>query len=189
MSSRFPVHLHIPKTAGTSIRLALDLPRFYPAHLTAKALRKHVGEQRWREGLTFTVVRNPFARLLSIYTYRATHRNAAKRERFNRHGLTFKSWLRINLVEKGLRPVVHPHFSMSIHDWLDGEELDYIGRFEEMPKVFRRIKGSCGDYVVSPLPHAHRTAPQDYKDHFDAESRRWVERHFAADLERFRYRF
>ena len=56
--------IHINKTGGSSIRQALGVPQ---QHITASNLIKEVGLKRWKSRFTFSVVRNPWDRVVSLY--------------------------------------------------------------------------------------------------------------------------
>lgn len=59
--------IHINKCGGTSVERALGLPLI---HDTARQRIARLGRDRWDELLTFALVRDPYAKVLSHYTYR-----------------------------------------------------------------------------------------------------------------------
>ena len=75
------IFIHIPKTAGTSIYTVLSIPQnekhFYTAahkipshqHLTPTQLKPKIPGPIWNNYFKFTVVRNPFDRVVSDYRY------------------------------------------------------------------------------------------------------------------------
>jgi hypothetical protein len=56
------VFIHINKTGGSSIEMALKLRA---EHLTVQEKIKEIGVRRWQEKLSFTVVRNPWDKVVS----------------------------------------------------------------------------------------------------------------------------
>jgi len=176
---RRPLHVHIPKTAGTSLRRALGLTD--PPHLTASQLRAHVGEGEWEAGFSFAIVRNPFDRLLSIYSAGRTHNRNRTRERFQR--LTFGEWGRDDL-EDG-----HPRLTARwrYHEWLD-LPVDHVWRFENMDEAWTSVQREAG-VSLGDLPVIHKTKHGHYRDVFDESTRRLVEAHYARDLDVYGYEF
>lgn len=81
--------IHIPKTGGVAIERALGIKaanepkkliskqkeliegvRTVPQHFTPDILRERLGEDIYESSIKFTVVRNPYTRVLSEYFYR-----------------------------------------------------------------------------------------------------------------------
>lgn len=111
------IFVHIHKTAGTSVSVALDPHldwndvivggsaygqavegpyerRFgLEKHSSARAIRDRIGAGTWQAYTTFSVVREPAARLRSLYTWLETKR------RKNRRAYHL-SWLRPSLLER-----------------------------------------------------------------------------------------
>ena len=61
------VFIHINKTGGSSIAKALNIPS---VHRTAQEKIEEIGQKNWDRKLTFTVVRNPWDKVVSLYHYR-----------------------------------------------------------------------------------------------------------------------
>lgn len=89
--------IHIPKTGGTAIERALGIKaanrpdlfiskekqviggiKTVPQHFTPNILRVRLGEDIYENSLKFTVVRNPYTRVLSEYFYRNKSGNMNK---------------------------------------------------------------------------------------------------------------
>lgn len=62
------VFIHIPKTAGTSFEFALFNTKNRSQHAKASYWRQRIGSQ-WEKSFKFAIVRHPFHRLVSGYTY------------------------------------------------------------------------------------------------------------------------
>ena len=61
------VFIHINKTAGTSINDNIKM--YAKPHYTVKEVQEKIGPD-WFHAFTFTVVRNPYDRVVSQYVYR-----------------------------------------------------------------------------------------------------------------------
>jgi len=64
------IFIHIPKTAGSSIKKLGQLD--YNGHVRAAAIRNRVSHEVWSTYFKFAFVRNPWDRFLSLYCYFAT---------------------------------------------------------------------------------------------------------------------
>ena len=63
------VFIHIPKTAGTSFEYALFNTKNRSQHAKASYWRHRIGLLQWNKSFKFAIVRHPFHRLVSGYTY------------------------------------------------------------------------------------------------------------------------
>jgi hypothetical protein len=76
--------IHIPKTGGTSVLSALGRSQLMPKHAPARCI----------EGPYFTVVRNPFSRLASLYRWQCAKQRVSDRGYASeRREAGFKRWL------------------------------------------------------------------------------------------------
>ena len=66
------IFVHITRTGGTSIEVALagqDWWQISPQtkHLSARQIRIQVGEEKWSDYFKFSIVRNPWDRVVSMF--------------------------------------------------------------------------------------------------------------------------
>ncbi|OHB78464.1 MAG: hypothetical protein A2W31_00060 [Planctomycetes bacterium RBG_16_64_10] len=176
--------VHINKTGGSSIESALGLPF---RHMTAREMQALVGPQRWQRRFTFTVVRNPWAKVVSHYGYRL------KRDKLCRDGdrLGFADWVRLAYGQNDPRYYDVPKMFMPQVDWITDDHgamlVDFVGRFEDLEGSFAEICRRLG--VVATLPHLKRTDHGPYQEYYTPEARGIVARWFARDIEQFGYGF
>ncbi len=181
------LQVHVPRTGGTSIRHAFQIDD--PPHLTAEELRQHVGEATWQSGYRFTVVRNPFDRLVSIYFYYWHHRKPRKRRLFRELGLTFAQWLlEFDREERRNTPSFSDQNYLPFTDWIDvAGGLDWIGRFENYEETWRKLCEVVGRNI--PQQRLLPTKHGPYRQYYTPDLRQIVERRFECDLINFGYNF
>lgn len=179
--------VHVPKCGGTSIEAALGVP--WKIHKTAQEQRRIFGRRAWERVFSFAVVRNPFARVLSDYTYRSTEVPFYRARPLR--GIAFNDWVRLTYQERDPQFFDRPLFLAPAMEWVADEEdhilVDYVAKLETIGTDWPVIRANirrCG-----PLPHLNRSATPDYREVYSSEARRIVERHFEADLEAFKYSF
>ena len=80
--------IDIPRTSSTSVRVELGKTfgstfgkrdvfekkfkqfQMFPNHIPAKIMRETLGKEEWDKIFSFTIVRNPWDRMVSLYHYR-----------------------------------------------------------------------------------------------------------------------
>lgn len=178
------VFVHINKTAGSSIETALGIPF---QHRTAVQFRDLMGPERFERAFRFTIVRNPWAKVASHYRYRV---------KTNQTGLgvdpiPFPDWVKRSYGDRDPRYYDQPLMFAPHCAWFTDEEgqdlVEFIGRFERLQEDFRVIAERLG--LPADLPHEKSTGVRPWQDIYDEEARRVVGECFAADVERFGYRF
>lgn len=181
------VFIHINKCAGTSVGAAIGLPK--KQHLTALEVIDIIGEAAWRTAFRFTIVRNPWDKVVSHYK----HRIKTGQTGMGENPVPFKQWIAAT-YGGGMDPVLYdqPKMFQPQVDWLrnrQGEvDVEYVGRFETMAESFAQIASRIG--VDGTLPHLNRTQKQDdFRAYYDAETAEVIARWFKEDIERFGYRF
>lgn len=180
------VFLHINKTAGTSVGRAIGLT--VKQHLTAREIIARIGREKWRSSWTFTFVRNPWDRAVSLYEYR----RGKNRTGIASMDLSFADWAG-RVFNDDPDPELHNNSKsfQSQCDWLRDDEgvidIDFTGRFENIAADFEQIAAKIAPGAR--LPHLNASKRRDYRAYYDAGSRERVEHWFAEDIERFEYGF
>lgn len=223
--------IHIPKTAGQSVesvfleraglsweqREALLLrknhdPKLGPprlAHLTAREYLElgYVSQQQFDSMYKFAVVRNPFERLVSEFTYQ-------------KYPYSFRDFLFKHFPKPGEDDYqkCHGHYRHVMPQWefvcdRDGQLLvDDIIFFERIAEGFERVSSTLFG-AATPLPHKNPTASRrqriqkriaetllgkqkksndtsrHYHDFYDDATRLHVETLYKRDIELFEYTF
>lgn len=184
------VLVHIPKTAGTSIKRTFGIPIAhkdspYSKHHSAEEIRDLLGLERWNAAYKVAFVRNPWDRLTSFYRYRrrkALGRGEADFPNF--HDWAHQKLHKSNFPRSNFRPQA---------SWLYDSEntllVDYLGTFEELPKHFNHL---CQTLLAKnpKLYHINSTyATDSYKEYYDEATKKLVADKYQADIITFHYQF
>jgi Sulfotransferase family len=206
--------VHIAKTGGTSVRAALERLRWrdpwywlvfpchrlshltghrlgtkFPRHARAIAAQEMLPREFFDSLFKFAFVRNPWDLQVSSF-----HHIRRERPHYMEGHDDFAGFLRWKLDPA--RPYqfhldtsieLQSDYVVDLHGRLI---LDFIGRYERIEEDFaeacRHIGIPCPE-----LPHRRQATDRskDYRSYYDDETAELVARHFAADIERFGYRF
>lgn len=206
------IFIHIPKNGGASIErviwpdekdrteenlwLGFKTPHrnVYQTgglqHLFARNVKKAVGEKVFNEYFKFTMVRNPWDRVISQYLYLQKRKDLREFLGVPRH-VSFVEYL------KRIQEKPHVHWSPQTNFFLDnnGEVMvDYIARYEdyrsEVLFILKRI-GLVreGDHDSVEIPHVNRSVRKPYWRYFSSETREMVAEIYRSDIEYFDYGF
>lgn len=178
------LHIHIPKTAGTSIKQLLfgrDAPT---RHETAAEFPADL----WERAFTFTVVRNPFDRLASSYVYHVESKY--KGVLLTRHpdlkSLSFREYLE-RFTATGDRGVL---FCSQV-EYIDHPDtdasIDAVLRFESLEQDFAAIRSRLR--TDAPLGHTLRMDRHPYREYCSDSERALIEQNYRDDIDRFGYEF
>jgi len=197
LQKRF-LFVHIPKTAGNSIQSVLrdysedqlialrkeqdGIERFglrstkykIKKHSTLNEYHRALGEEQFRDLYKFTCVRNPWDRMVSYYFTPTQNPETWNKKKF--------------------REIISKAVSLADYLRLDNGEgdpfanVDCIMRFENLADEFRAV---CDTIGIPPpaLPRYNRSSRDHYSKYYDDELRELVRARFAAEIERFNYRF
>lgn len=213
------IYVAIPKTGSQSIRQILnpfaditsrhlhDDPYYH--HTRAKSLRDHFKKNGWDwdEYFKFTMVRNPWAHLVSKWKYinqtvyfhenKIEHVNEpfAKRSKqlLTKLDFDFNNFV---VYWRDANPQSVKHIDMMWYcdqiEWiLDNEDnnlLDYIGKVENFHESVDHITDKIG-IPQQQIPHKNKTNHKHYTEYYNDTTRRIVAEKSAKDIEYFNYKF
>ena len=189
----------IPRTSTTTLKLAF-YKRFgklfgkpsasqgigaglIPHHVPAQLLREQLGAELWDSIYTFSIVRNPFERALSLFL-------------FLQGNGKLRGWTFARYVEKLVQPGGFDYYGHFLGNCgyvcdADGELLvSEVFRFEDREAAMAVIAAKTGcEEIKKGDSKAYKTDHQHYSHYYDAGSRQRVEDYYRDDLQRFGYRF
>lgn len=195
------IYVHITKTGGTSIRQSMKFNHINKElgqrkHYTSKQIIEIVGEQAWNRAFKFSFVRNPFARMVSLYQYERKmnlgESNHYNRLIFNQNpDVNYREWL-LDLLENR-NGDANPRNLETQKRYLQNNkgkvELDFVGRFESLEYDFNRLCDQLG--VDVELKHLNKSAENSskHRDWYDRGSKNLIENYFKEDLDYFDYSY
>jgi hypothetical protein len=195
------IYFHVPKTAGTAIAQGLGLPRTY--HTSYRRAEYYLDTEIERY-FTFSFVRNPFDRFLSLYYYarldQSAHHSslAGEKSTYGKHSdydllknASLKECAQY-LLEGRLQHDRHWNHWKPQSFWLKNERdeinLDFIGRFETIEESVQEINARLETNITLQKTNASR-ASSDYSAMYDTETKGIISKYYAEDLDRFEYQF
>ncbi|MEN8187741.1 MAG: sulfotransferase family 2 domain-containing protein [Bacteroidota bacterium] len=189
------IFIHINKTAGTSVIDIIGKP--FRKHLTAREIIDHIGKKKWDTAYKFSVVRNPFDKMVSHYKHRIKTNpkvmiNRLEGKKNEKEFISFKKWIEVTLGENKVKFYYNrPQHFLPQTEWLkdyDGNiKIDTIVRFENLNEGFDKVSQDLG--LESKLPHLNRTLKSNYRDFYDEETKILVSEWFYEDINYFGYKF
>jgi hypothetical protein len=164
--------IHIPKTAGSSIT------KWFQDNTTcAKNNYGHIflSEIDNPASLIFAVVRNPWDRIVSIYSF--------VNDNYECCTCNFE-----NFIYNMIKTVAFDgkKFSTPQIRWIE-PGVTHILRFENLEKDFKIIQDIFQCY--EPLPLENKTKHEHYRTYYNDETRQLVAEMFKEDIEAFGYEF
>jgi hypothetical protein len=170
------VYHDVPKAASSYIR------REFFDNDNAHSMRNLVAGRRY---FTFTVVRDPWDRMVSNFVFfcRSEHRELRKRQFASLHDAPVADFS--EFVEIAARRANH-HWQPQ--DRYVPEGLDFVGRMEALDHAVQRICSAAG-LPPKPVYRVNATEHDHYSHYYDDATRRRVAELYRRDVERFGYEF
>ena len=167
--------VHIPRTSGTSLTKALTIrygdrnsPRDHHKHISGRTLRRTMPAEQWRLAYKFSIVRNPWDRMVSLWNFHHVP------------GQTFSWWLLQTFSWSGFDTGRMVSVTVPQTMWLT-DDLDRIFRFESLPEMAITLNVD--------MMKATLRSRTDYRKRYNRETRDIVAHAFSSDIRRFGYDF
>ncbi|WP_264212180.1 sulfotransferase family protein [Leisingera thetidis] len=171
--------VHINKCGGTSVCEALGLPTL---HYTALTRREVIGAARWQQLPSFSIVRNPYSRLTSLYRYRVARSHPATMG----GELELNEWVRRAIGQRDPLVFDNPYLFAPCTAWLLDKQgrimVDLVIKLEQLEEEWPRVEELIGFRV--PLGHSNATSRTagNTETALDAESVAIIQQRFKADF-------
>ncbi len=184
--------IHIPKTAGKSLRLSLFGQENGARHCNAVHMKRCYPDL-WSDFFTFCFVRNPYNRLYSAYQYLKNGGNLKKRDlHFQSRILCQSSCFEEFVCDWLTRDSVYSytHFIPQYEFIYDNDEclVDYIGKFENLENEYQFLQGKLS--LPDRLMHTNRSklnTKTDISDLYSPEMAQKVREIYQNDFKLFGY--
>jgi len=200
--------IHIPKTAGTSIRSVLspyagkrgvinylgrrleNYPNFcfktgiasrrtYDPYATFQDIAQLLPQHELDRIFKFCITRNPFDRAYSYYLHVLSHPNHGTFEQMKSYG-SFEGML------KHLDQVKEPSQKSYVVNSSGEYSIDFAGSFEKLADDFSEIRqrlGIPGDF----LPRNNSRKHKDYREAYNDTNWRYIVDYYEEDFDLFGY--
>jgi hypothetical protein len=198
----------IPRTSSSSIKVELynqfgcaygkenvhdaELAneQVFADHLTASHFQSIMGEKNWKNIFSFTIVRNPFERALSIYSYRKKQQSIPSDWSFDDYVVELEKKFKGESSQYFVYP---PHYIDQSSFICDGNNIlivDKVIRFENrmqgLTEVAKEI--NCSSLGFIHTQESNKNSDK-YKSIYSASSKKIIENLYAKDLELLGYSY
>ncbi len=192
------IYIHVQGTGGTSVENWIcgnDWWHIEPKtkHLLASQAKK-MYKKYWDEYFKFSIVRNPFDRMVSLNRFPNTIGVKLKNNilDFNKYKKIYghpiilehdhRFYNYFDILKKS-------HFKETIYGNIIDEKLDYIGRFEEFEKVIEYLRDILKISNVFNFHSSKSKKRCHYKNYYNAKNKEELTDMCRFDLEKYNYKF
>ena len=186
------IFIHIYKNAGTSIRAAMGLGAWEVggAHNDVRQVIAEMGEDNYRQRLSFAVARNPYDHLLSLWYYVKSSTNHPAYNEAQKGFEALVSWVVTRM--KGWQDPEYNHLQRQIDfvTWKGKISVDRILRYENLQIEWAQL---CRDVAI-PVTRLGRHNKSHLRSEDAAkEIRKYpgmvhlIDRYFSRDFQVFGY--
>lgn len=206
--------VHIPKTAGNAIQNILlkysedqrvvsklkhdGVERFGVAssygtkkHTKLFDYKKVISREVYDELYKFTIVRNPWDRVVSRYFFKKMKREFEKgisAEQIEEMPFDKKEFIKIISTTPTLESFLIENPGNEKVDFLNDTDIDFYIRFERLQDDFAEV---CSRLHIpnEALPIRNQSKHRDYKTYYDEETKNLVHKRHKNEIDYFDYKF
>jgi hypothetical protein len=145
-------------------------------------------DNSWKDYFKFSIVRNPWDRLVSTWNDKVQHQ-WSEHDKNPYRIKVFKKYKDkdYDFFVKNVIPSEDIH-TECLSNLIDLTVVDFIGRFENFQQDFHTICDKIG-IPQQELPHKNATKHKHYTEYYNDETRQIVAEKYAKDIEYFNYEF
>ena len=162
-----------------------DIEFGFPLYTEKDAGYKKQYKQKWDDHFKFTIVRNPWERLLSFYLNKLHTVQDHLITSYIQGTPNFKKF--VHTLRRSNLKTCNNHFRLQTQ-MFPLDKIDFIGRFENFQQDFNIICDKIG-IPQKQLPHKNKSKHKHYTEYYDDETRKIVAEKYAKDIEYFGYEF
>ena len=143
------------------------------SHMSVEKVKTKIGDLIWKSYFKFTFERNPWDKVISLYYHREPE-------------IPFNEWIKTFSLNLRSQPLNFPLYS------INGKvELDFIGKFENLYEDLKYIFNKLNLPLVD-LPFekaSFRRNKENYRNYYDDNSKKIIEKFYKREIELMRYSF
>ena len=153
-------------------------------HLMARQILIEVGAEIFKSYFKFSIVRNPWDKAVSQYSYMKDRPDLQQFIGMKRTD-DFKRYLELTTRKPHVQ--WQPQYKFLYDN--DGRLLvDFVGRFESYEEEVRYLLSRL-NLPKTPVPHEKKGQRADYREYYDAGSESMIATLYRKDIELFGYAF
>lgn len=188
--------IHIPKTGGSSVVewMLRNIPHT-THHRMVHPRADTLLTQHPNSDVIFTAVRNPWARVVSFYTYLKQRVNSGVVS-FDEQPTDYTFEQFVGLLDRDISETTYTvngesysywfRLSTPQTEWISGAD-PYILKTETLAEDFKIIQSLLGCNV--PLSHSRKSNSIPYQQFYSTETKKLVQKYFEEDIDAFKYTF
>lgn len=196
-----------PKCASKSVCRSFGIPKGHAAdpkfyHMSLNDIRKYYSLNNLSKYFKFSIVRNPFDRLVSLYHDFYYLREGNKktflkigRNEFWPNSIYYKSKGDFNIYcdllynsSKWRNEIHHRPQVKNITSYNSNLKLDFIARYEKLNEDWDIIKSKL-DINIDLIKINSSKRGRNYKNYYNENSKKLVNKIYEEDLDTFKYKF